>query len=295
MWTSTYYGFYEYWELRHKVTFDGVNRLILVNEGVTELDAQIDLYSDWKEWTRLRDNLKYEPAFSTVGGEPTIEGQKLDVTYFLINGWKIKPYSGQYTLNIVGNLFDVDGGEIKVPADINPLFPNNITINTQTSVIVRQLNPQIDFNPTIEVSGSGLNSDESSTLTSIEGSVNDLTGSFTGFSQEINNISSSIIDINDDIITVNQELSTINGTLFEISGSIVEVRNILQQPVTASLVSSQLAILQEIQGKVDELHRLKGLQPANPLTVTRTKRIAGDIDQDITYVSASNTTTIQRV
>lgn len=136
---TMFYGWWEYWNLRHKVTFDGVNKLILVNEGETSLDVQTDVYSDWKEWAQTENNLKYFEPLSTVGGEPTIEGQRLDVTYFLINGWKIKPYSGTYDLNIVGNIFDVDGGSIKVPADVNPNVPNNITINTNTSVIVRQV------------------------------------------------------------------------------------------------------------------------------------------------------------
>ena len=139
MWTSTYYGYWDYWQLYHKVTFDGVNKWILINDGETDIDVQTDIYSDWKEWVLLEDYLKYFPPLNTVGGEPTIGAERLDVTYFLINGWKIKPYPGSYTLNIVGNLFDVNGGSIKVDADLNPLFPNNITINTNTSVIVRQL------------------------------------------------------------------------------------------------------------------------------------------------------------
>lgn len=134
-----FYGWWQYWELRHKVTFDGVNKLIIINEGETSLDVQADVYSAWKQWAITEDNLKYLNPIRTVGGEPTIEGQRLDVTYFLINGWKIKPYIGTYDLTIVGNIFDVDGGSIKVPADVNRFNPNNITINTNTSVIVRQV------------------------------------------------------------------------------------------------------------------------------------------------------------
>ena len=99
-----FYGWWEYWNLRHKVTFDGINKLILINEGETELDIQQDLYSDWKEWVRTETNLKYFPPFNTVGGEPTIAGQRLDVTYFLINGWKLKPYQGTYDLNLMKEL-----------------------------------------------------------------------------------------------------------------------------------------------------------------------------------------------
>ena len=41
---SSYYGFWDYWNLYHKVTFDGINKLILINDGETELDFQIDVY-----------------------------------------------------------------------------------------------------------------------------------------------------------------------------------------------------------------------------------------------------------
>jgi hypothetical protein len=160
-----FYNFWEYWELRHKVTFDGINKLILVNPGETSLDVQVDLYSDWKEWAQIENNLKYLAPWSIVGGEPTIEGQRLDVTYFLINGWKIKPYSGTYDLTINGNIFDIDGGSIKVPADVNINNPNNITINTNTSVIVRRVD--VDS----ASSGSGLTDAESEALFNIEGKV----------------------------------------------------------------------------------------------------------------------------
>jgi len=163
--TGLYYGFWDYWNLRHKVTFDGINKLILINEGETEIDVQTDIYSDWKEWVLLENNLKYLPIMNTVGGEPTIAGQRLDVTYFLINGWKLKPYPGSYDLNIIGNIFDADGGSIKVPADIIDDNPNNISITTNTSVIVRQLS-------STATSGSGgLTVEENAALFNIEGKV----------------------------------------------------------------------------------------------------------------------------
>jgi len=156
---GTYFGFWEYWELRHKVTFDGVNRLIIINEGVEQLDVQRDIYSAWKEWLLIEENGKYLQAVNTVGGEPTIEGQFLDVTYFLINGWKLKPQPGSYTLNIVGNIFDIDGGAIFIPADTIKGRENNININTNTSVIVRRLDAG-------EV--GGLTDEERETLFNIE-------------------------------------------------------------------------------------------------------------------------------
>ena len=131
--------FGSYWELYHNVIFDGSNRLIIINDGVETIDVQRDLYSAWKEWTLVETNSRYLQAFNIIGGEPTIQGQFLDVTYFLINGWRIKPFSGNYSLNIIGNIFDVDGANIIVPADVLDNIPNNININTNTSVIVRKI------------------------------------------------------------------------------------------------------------------------------------------------------------
>jgi len=134
-----YGAFADYWNLGHKVTFDGTNRLIIINPGVTTIDVQRDIYSSWKEWMLVDLNVKYFQALRLIGGEPTVDGQFLDSTYFLINGWRIKPQPGSYSLKITGNLFDVDGGDIFVPAEVVTGIPNNININTNTAVVVRKI------------------------------------------------------------------------------------------------------------------------------------------------------------
>lgn len=92
------------------VTFDGSNKLIIVDPGVTELDVKVDLYSDWKEWSLLSDNLKYEPAFRAVGGDPISDTRNLGATFFLINGWRIRPDEADHRLIITGNLFTDPAG-----------------------------------------------------------------------------------------------------------------------------------------------------------------------------------------
>jgi hypothetical protein len=233
-----FYNYWEYWQLYHKVTFDGVNKLILVNPGETTLSVQVDLYSDWKEWLRLEENMKYLSPWSTVGGEPTIEGQRLDVTYFLINGWKIKPYGGTYDLTIDGNLFDVDGGSIKIPADANPFVPNNITINTNTSVIVRR----------VETDSSG------------SGGI----------------VTASLVEDQ-------------REALFNIEGNVISIFSLLQQPVTASLVPDQAAILDELQSKMSDIWRIHGLDSGSAVTVTQTQRSVSDIVQSIATTGEGTT------
>jgi len=114
-----------------QVTFDGPNKLIIVDNSVTSLDAKVDLYSDWKEWvvTAGSDNAKFLPAFRTTGGDELPGGQYVSGYYFLTNGWRIRPYEGDHGLTVAGNLF-VDGGG-------NPFVPTlgdyTVLVNLQTS------------------------------------------------------------------------------------------------------------------------------------------------------------------
>ena len=64
------YGNWQFWSVydtandlygNHKVTFDGPNKIIIVNEGVTELDFREDVYSNWKEW--LKDPNQQNPEY----------------------------------------------------------------------------------------------------------------------------------------------------------------------------------------------------------------------------------------
>jgi hypothetical protein len=111
MWTSNFYNFWDIWNLYHKVTFDGENRLILVNYGETSLNVEQDIYSDWKEWQHLEDYSKYPQALSVVGGEPLGGGQFVGATFFLENGWRVRPWEGTHALNINGNIYTREAGQ----------------------------------------------------------------------------------------------------------------------------------------------------------------------------------------
>jgi hypothetical protein len=127
-----YYGNWDYWGLHQKVTFDGVNKLILISSGVTTLDVKQDLYSDWKEWVLLRDNSKYLPAIRSIGGESLPGGKFIGATFFLTNGWRIRTWEGHHTLTVVGNLFTEEGDSVFVPT----LDHWTITINAFQSTLV---------------------------------------------------------------------------------------------------------------------------------------------------------------
>jgi len=269
MWTSLYYGQWDYWELRHKVTFDGVNRLILINDGVTDVDMQRDVYSAWKEWVSVYDNLKYYNPFNAIGGDPTIVGQSLDVTYFLINAWKFKPYSGQYNLNIVGNVYDVDGGDIKIPADIVSGEPNNITININTSNIVRRIDGS-------SVSGSGgLTVAENETLYRIDGNVIAIQSLLAS------PVTASLEPTQALQLTTIEQLSVTQS---------IQLSSLIQANI------SQSTQITDLQSKLFEVWQLHGLDVNNPLLVTQTARTFDTVSQTIETIGSGSTqeTTIYR-
>lgn len=115
---------WEYWGLGHKVTFDAENKLILVNDGIITLDWKDDVYSAWKEWVQLnnhKENAAVLPAIRAVGGDDiTSDGsRRVGSTFFLINGWRLKPWGGNYRLSILGNVYTEEGDPIYVPVDGN--------------------------------------------------------------------------------------------------------------------------------------------------------------------------------
>jgi hypothetical protein len=134
MWDSLFYTYWDYWELRHKVTFDGERRLIRVNDNITALNVKTDIYSDWKEWSLLEENTKWQQAMRSVGGDPTTAGQTLGATFFLMNGWKMKTWEGDHRLVVTGNLYTEDGSSAFIPVE----GPFTIEISLTVSNLIDQ-------------------------------------------------------------------------------------------------------------------------------------------------------------
>jgi len=111
------------------VTFDAANKRIVVNPGVTSVTAQA-LYSRWKEWAQA--NSQYDAAFRVVGGDPIGGGLFVASYFFLINGWRVRPFEGNHTLVIDGNLVVVDGGGVPVVPTLG-----SFNVSTQFTVPVQ--------------------------------------------------------------------------------------------------------------------------------------------------------------
>ena len=136
-----------------KVTFDGPNKIILVNAGVTELDFREDVYSNWKEWILVDEfvNAQFEQALSVVGGDPLPGDRILGSTFFLENGWKIRSWEGDHILTITGNVFSRDGSDPVLP----PLGEFKVTVNFNTSTLVeggRQVGAELGIDSVIQIS-----------------------------------------------------------------------------------------------------------------------------------------------
>lgn len=87
------------------ITFDPVNKRIILDSAYARADQ---IYSRWKEWAI--NNLKYEQAFSVLGGDPLGGGLFVASYFFLMNGWRIRPMEANHTLILEGNIAVLGGG-----------------------------------------------------------------------------------------------------------------------------------------------------------------------------------------
>lgn len=126
--------------------FDGNDKIIQLS--TTESFTILDMYSRWKDWVLTDDNAKFLPAFSYVGGESTVGSDTLGITYFMINGWRVRPYnSAQHRLVVEGNIFTPEGSS-------SFSFPTG-----SYSVLIEQKVSNLVDVKTVNVSGSNSLSD----------------------------------------------------------------------------------------------------------------------------------------
>ncbi|APU88976.1 conserved hypothetical protein [Virus Rctr197k] len=115
------------------VTFDPVTRVITeIAAGVINTINAQEIYSEWKDWLRTADNAKYPFAFTYVGGDPITLTVSVGSTFFLENGWRIRPAELSHKLTVVGNIYTREPGEsIFLPT----LAPFTVLAETQVSAL----------------------------------------------------------------------------------------------------------------------------------------------------------------
>ncbi len=136
------------WVLNSKVTFDGPNRKIIVNPGVSELDIKSDIYSKWKAWVQLYDYAKYLPALRTIGGDPVGGGQYAGDIYFLYNNWQIVV---PQNIKVTGILYHDNGIDVYnvlpgggVTATVSNLaqsvgFQGTVNVTTEPNILPKDI------------------------------------------------------------------------------------------------------------------------------------------------------------
>jgi hypothetical protein len=95
-----------------KFIFDGPT-LSILGESSAVIGGEFtftvaEIYSEWVDWVAQSDNLKYFPAFKTIGGDPIGGGQYIGNYVFIRNdlGWRLhSPNTGDVIVNIEGNFF----------------------------------------------------------------------------------------------------------------------------------------------------------------------------------------------
>ena len=134
-----------------KVVFDGGSSVVLVGTGITQLDAQADLYSAWKRWCVLetggfsREGLQYYEAFRTVAGDPIRPGKALGAHFFITNNWLVRPYLGNHELTVEGNQWAEPGEAIftTVTGDATVLATIERAADAYQLIITGWLSPPI--------------------------------------------------------------------------------------------------------------------------------------------------------
>jgi hypothetical protein len=112
------------------IIFDATNRRIILDSATVTVSH---IFSRWEDWVAQGDNIKYLPAFRTVGGDALLIGLDVPFYFFLTNGWRIRPMEADHTLVIDGNLFVDGGGDPIVPTlgNFNVLIRSVVPMQAQ--------------------------------------------------------------------------------------------------------------------------------------------------------------------
>ena len=111
-------------------TIDPTNKRIILDSSTVTVKQ---IYAAWVDWVALSDNIKYLPAFTSLGGDELGDGLSVPPYYFLLNNWRVRPAEASQTLVITGNLFVQGGGDPIVPTsgNFNVLVKSVVPVQAQ--------------------------------------------------------------------------------------------------------------------------------------------------------------------
>jgi len=91
------------------VTFDTTNKWILLPDLSPNytITAQ-EIYNSAMDWCDSQEAMDYEVPLRSSGYANLGGGAYSDKIFILQKGWKLKPYSGTYTLTVIGTLIALD-------------------------------------------------------------------------------------------------------------------------------------------------------------------------------------------
>lgn len=136
------------WALNEKVSFNGYNKTITVNAGVTTLNIRSEVYSAWVRWAVREDNLRFPVAIRTSGADPIPNGET-GLVSFLTNAWKLCYDPAKvsvdgvlYSEDLVSAFWSTDATTPLYPSTVSSLVNSSVTVqNVVTGTVV----PAVDI------------------------------------------------------------------------------------------------------------------------------------------------------
>lgn len=173
-------------------------------DGALALDVRQNIYSavklDWKNNATLN---KFKFPFRTSGGDTVIPGEQYIGNYvFLQYGWRMRPYEADHALYLVNGYLLVDGG-----GDPWLKTLGGYTVNVRDTVPADAI--------VLETGVSGLTSEESSALISIEADQSTIQG--------------DIATIKTDVASIQVDIAAVVATQTSIEAELIRALGLMQE------------------------------------------------------------------
>lgn len=127
------------------IQFDPINKYILITSPTTEVTS-LEIYNAAMNWCDDQITMGYDVPMMTVGKFDMGGGVYSDSIFMLVNGWKIKFWSGNYQATIMGTLLPETGQSRTVPPD-----SGNVEVVFQVSAQGTVIEPTISEGEKLDI------------------------------------------------------------------------------------------------------------------------------------------------